>query len=438
MNKILVFCSDVVPLKGLATSGGGLRSWQIIKGLESKGLEVVYSMPWNRFLRRKYQDAIPREAEQRLWTDSNQDEIIEREKPDVIVCVKPATKKWHKDHDIPLAIDFHGPDLIEFEQMAGMYIPSARYTVATRKLQNISHGDFFTCAGKRQRYYFLAFLVLAGVDISDLDIHYMPVALSPDLPDHQPDLDRRSIIFSGGFYPWLNPIPGLQALAEELLNNGKGHLDIYGGSHETNPNDKREFEMFRDEMSRNPCVTFHGFVSREEVLERYRAGYAAFELMPRCAERELAFTTRTVEFLWAGLPVIYNDYAELSDLIREYGAGWLVSPADRRALSDVIKRIEGDPDEVARASENARKLVRDHLVYNRVIDPLAEFCRNPIKRNRSEDGEFLVIPTSRKGFGYVDHLYVQYRRLPFGEFLRSVLTAVRVIVKNRLDNLRPS
>jgi hypothetical protein len=134
----------------------------------------------------------------------------------------------------------------------------------------------------------------------------------------------------------------------------------------------------------------------------------------------------------------HNDYAELSDLIREYNAGWLVSPADRQALSEVVKRIEGDPDEVARASENARRLVRDHLVYDRVIAPLSEFCRNPRKRNRSEDGEFLVIPTSRKGFGYVDHLYVQYRRLPFGEFLRSVLTAARVIVKNRLDNLRPS
>ncbi|MDQ7784052.1 MAG: glycosyltransferase family 4 protein [Desulfomonilaceae bacterium] len=438
MNKILVFCSDVVPLKGLATSGGGLRSWQIVQGLESKGFEVVYSMPWNRFLRRTYSDAIPEQAKSRLWTDSNQDELIERERPDVIVCVKPATKKWRKDHEIPLVIDFHGPDLIEFEQMAGVYIPSARYTVATRKLQNISHGDFFTCAGKRQRYYFLAFLVLAGVDISDLDVHYMPVALSPDLPDHQPDLDRRSIVFSGGFYPWLNPIPGLQALAEELLNNGKGHLDIYGGSHETNPEDKRGFETFRNEMSRNPCVTFHGFVSREEVLERYRTAYAAFELMPRCAERELAFTTRTVEFLWAGLPVIYNDYAELSELIREYDAGWLVPPGDRRALSEVVARIEDDAEEVARASENARRLVRENLVYDRVIEPLAEFCKNPTKRKRSGDGEFLMIPTSRKGFGYVDHLYVQYRRLPFREFVKSVVTAAGVIVKNRLDNLRSS
>jgi hypothetical protein len=30
MNRVLVFCSNVVPLEGVGTGGGGLRSWQII------------------------------------------------------------------------------------------------------------------------------------------------------------------------------------------------------------------------------------------------------------------------------------------------------------------------------------------------------------------------------------------------------------------------
>ena len=273
MNKVLVFASDMVPLAGMATSGGGLRSWQIIKGLESKGFEVVYSLPWNRFLRRKFDDSVPPDVRERLWTDSNQDEIIEREKPDVIVCVKPSTGKWRNNHEIPVAIDFHGPDLIEFEQMAKDYLPTARFALATRKLQSIAQGDFFTCAGVRQRYYFMAFLMMAGIDISDLDIHYMPVAMSPDLPEHSPDLDRRSIIFAGGFYPWLNPMTALRHAAKELLKTQKCHLDIYGGSHETNPVEKREFQDFKRELETNPFVTFHGFVPREQLVGSYRTGY---------------------------------------------------------------------------------------------------------------------------------------------------------------------
>ena len=437
MSKVLVFASDMVPLQGMATSGGGLRSWQIIQGLQSRGLDVVYSLPWNRFLRRKFDDSLPQEVKDRLWTDSNQDDIIEREKPDVIVCVKPATRKWEKDHQVPVAIDFHGPDLIEFEQMAKAYLPTARFALATRKIQSIAQGDYFTCAGRRQRYYFMAFLLMAGIDISNMEIHYMPVAMPPELPAHAPDLEHRSVIFAGGFYPWLNPMPALRALAEDLRRVGRGRLDIYGGSHETNPNEKREFDEFRKDLSANPFVKFHGFVSREELLASYRTGFVAFELMPHNVERELAFTTRTVEFLWAGLPVIYNDYAELSELIGQYNAGWLVPPTDFEALSEVVHHIQNDSDDVLKASENAQRLVRENLVYDRVIGPLADFCANPWRRKRTGDSDFLMIPSPKNnGFGYIDQLYIHYRRLPFNEFLKAVFKAAAVLAKNRWDNLR--
>ncbi len=422
-------------MEGVGTGGGGLRSWQIIEGLRSAGLEVVFSMPRNRFLRRTFNDLIPTDAVRRLWTDSNQDEIIQREKPDVIVCVKPGTGNWKGDYGIPVAVDFHGPGLIEFEQIAKDFLPSARYTWMTRKIQSISQGDFFTCAGRRQRYYFLAFLIMAGVDISDLEIHYMPVAMSPDLPEHSVDTERASIIFSGGFYPWLNPMDGLKSLTTILHEKGRGHLDIFGGTHETSPDEIKLFNAFREELETNSRVTFHGWVSREEVIEAYRTGLAAFEVMPCNAERQLAFTTRTVEFLWAGLPVIYNDYAELSEMIEQYRAGWLIPPEDPRALSDVIDRILGDPQEVARASENAQSLVRENLVYDRVIGPLADFCKNPHVRKKRTDGDFLIVPSARKGFGYIDHLYAHYRRLPFGEFVKAVAAAGYLLAKNKMQNL---
>jgi aryl-phospho-beta-D-glucosidase BglC (GH1 family) len=43
---------------------------------------------------------------------------MQREKPDVIVCVKPGAENWKRDYGIPVAVDFHGPGLIEFDNSA--------------------------------------------------------------------------------------------------------------------------------------------------------------------------------------------------------------------------------------------------------------------------------------------------------------------------------
>lgn len=432
MKKVLVFCSDVVPVGGVATSGGGLRSWQIVQGLKGRGFDVVYTMPMTSYLRRKYSDNLLPDGQHSLWTASNQREIIRREKPDVVVLTKPGLKFWSDDIDIPLALDFHGPDLIEFEQMVKGQWPEGRALRATAKLRAIAASDFCTCAGRRQRYYFMGFLMMAGVGLADLDLHYMPVAMSPHLPEHRPDLSGLSLIFSGGFYPWLNPMPGLLDLTDLLSEMQIGHLDIFGGSHETNPEEKRQFEDFQATLSKNPRVTFHGYVSREELVQQYGMAHAAFELMPSNPERELAFTTRTVEFLWAGLPVIYNDYAELSEMIAEYGAGWLVPPGDRKALAEVIRKIKDNPDEVKSASENAQRLVRERLTYDRVIDPLAKFCENPKLRKRSLNFDFRFVPSSNGRSSLVDVVYSNYKQLSLRDFVAKVAGYPIRVAKRKL------
>lgn len=383
MNKILIFTTDVLPFKGLPASGGSLRSLQVIKGLESHGFDVVYYMQSeSTYLLEQFKGKLPPDLKSRSWTFSNQDEIIKREKPDVIVVMRPMHLKWIEQHDIPVAVDLAGPGAIEQETLSGNI--DARFIYLPQKLRGIMGGDFFTCAGYRQRYYFMAFFLMAGVALEDLDVHPMPHAMPSDMPPRPvPDPDRKSLVFSGGFYPWFNPIPPLSAAAKALLETRSGYLDFYGSSHQTTDTDARTFNEFRAEMEQNPRVTFHGYVPREDILDIYSRSYAAIELMLRNAERELAFTTRTVEFLWAGLPVIYSDYQELSDLIRDYGAGWVVSPTDSEAVSALIHRIMDNPDEVAEASRNAQRLVSEKLTYEEVIKPLAEFCKNPWRRKRT-------------------------------------------------------
>ncbi|MGH2523627.1 MAG: glycosyltransferase, partial [Anaerolineales bacterium] len=123
-------------------------------------------------------------------------------------------------------------------------------------------------------------------------------------------------------------------------------------------------------------------VPHDELIARYTRARLAIDVMRRNPERELAFTTRTVEYLWCGLPVIYHDYAELSDYIRQYNAGWIVNPEDRAALAATFDEILQDPEQIAERGRNAQRLVRERLTWDRTMGPVDRFVRHPRVRSR--------------------------------------------------------
>ncbi|MDP8911937.1 MAG: glycosyltransferase, partial [Actinomycetota bacterium] len=87
-----------------------------------------------------------------------------------------------------------------------------------------------------------------------------------------------------------------------------------------------------------------------------------------------------VEYLWCGLPVIYNDYSELSELIAEYDAGWTLEPDDSEAIRRVLAEIFDDRAVVSRKSDNAQRLARERLAWDATITPLDESVRRPSLR----------------------------------------------------------
>jgi glycosyltransferase involved in cell wall biosynthesis len=402
--KVLVFSSDILPLPGLPTSGGGLRSWQLIQGLKSVGLEVEYSMPIeDRYLSALYLDKIPEEAKTNAWNKFNQRELVEKIKPDVIVFANPDLNFLPYDIDIPIACDLHGPRIIEFELMSGDTDAKDRSRRLSIKLNNLARADFLTCAGKNQRYYFLAFLLQTGQMLKDIKIEYIPVSLSPELPKLLKKNERINFVYAGGFYPWQQYHKGLFTLANFLKNTGKGILEIYGGSHRLNWKDIEDFHYFKSEVSYNNVVHFKGYVTREELIEKYCSSWVAFEVMGRNFERELAFTTRTVEFLWCGLPVVYNNYSNLSPYIKEYKAGWCVDPSQTSQINEVTNEILNNPNLVLEYGYNAQKLVQEHFTWDKTIKPLAEFCMNPVKK--PQQYSVLVVRKKTPKMTIVDYIY---------------------------------
>jgi hypothetical protein len=106
----------------------------------------------------------------------------------------------------------------------------------------------------------------------------------------------------------------------------------------------------------------------------------ALDIWDKNLERELAFSSRTVAYLWSGLPVITSAKNDLGQLISDYRAGWIIDENSDKELSDLVDALLKDPEITIEYSANARKLVKAHLTWDKTITPLARFCASPVKR----------------------------------------------------------
>ena len=106
-------------------------------------------------------------------------------------------------------------------------------------------------------------------------------------------------------------------------------------------------------------VHFMGMISRSELLDHYSKAHVAVDLMQRNPKRELAFTTRTVEYLWCGLVPIYNNYSDLSEPIRQYRAGWIIDPNDTATMDSTISTILNEPEILNPMMSAAQMLARE-------------------------------------------------------------------------------
>lgn len=376
-KRVLVIAGDVLPLPGFPTTGAGLRAWGLGKGLEARGHEITFSMP------AFYLNAgptVPKSIANYAWRNGDILRVIRQAQPEVVVCCHwPAVRTPNK-LDIPTVLDFHGPHLLERE-MQGY---GQRASNIREKITAIRKADFFTCAGAKQRFYFLSWLLAAGIDLSEDVIASIPVSLSPELPNHEWSTKEPTFVYGGVFLPWQDPFNGLEVLVETLADRDRGRLRFFGGRHPGHAGligNVERFDALEKRLRRSLRVQLEGMVDHDRLIEEYRRAHVALDVMGRNPERELAFTTRTVEYLWCGLPVIYHDYAELSSYIKEYEAGWIVDPDDRESIRQAIEEALDHPEEIQRRGENAQRLVRKQLTWDKTIEPLDAFCRSPWQRN---------------------------------------------------------
>jgi GT2 family glycosyltransferase len=376
-RRVLVISSDILPYPGMPTVGSGLRAWGLGQGLKSRGHEVLFSMP--RAALNGREEIAPPEAVELAWQRGKLSTVVRLAGPDVIVvCNWPLMGMLPtRSLGVPVILDQHGPHYLEREyQNFGNSESNAQ-----QKILALQRADFFTCAGEKQLAYFQSWLERAGWTEQEQRERAaaIPVSLSPDLPEGRPN-GELTFVYGGVFLPWQDPSNGLTALVETMERRNSGKLYFFGGKHPVYSLDTGIFEALLAQLEKSPHVVAPGMVSHDDLIATYTQAHVAIDMMKRNSERELAFTTRTVEYLWCGLPVIYNDYAELSDYIREYNAGWIVDPEDREAIAAVLDDIFEHPEQAIERGRNAQRLVQERLSWDKTIGPLDAFIRHPRMR----------------------------------------------------------
>ena len=86
-----------------------------------------------------------------------------------------------------------------------------------------------------------------------------------------------------------------------------------------------------------------------ELINSYSEASLAWDYYPDSWERQLAITTRTVEYLYCGLVPIYCRGLELSELIKRLEIGiCLKNPMELLDISNLKDRVEVMPSQYFR------------------------------------------------------------------------------------------
>lgn len=317
--------------------------------------------------------------------------------------------------DTPVVVDLYDPWLVEnLHYLDSLGLDPYRNDHATWVLQ-LSRGDFFLCSSEEQRTYYLGFLTALGrvnphrvardPDLREL-IAPVPFGIPDELPPHEPYLPPRDeggpkrILF-GGLYDWYDPDTLLDAL--ELLTAEDPEMEWTLLLIE-NPNaGSTPQELWQRVEAR--CRRLGWWGSRVETLPWVPAA-RRYDLLRDvdvlCAphrlslETRLSLRTRFLDALAAGCPVITSEGGALSSLLARHDAGRVVPEGDGPAWARALRETLASDAPPA----GARDLV-ETFRWDRVLEPLAAFCRDPRIDSTKEDFAFrptTKAPADRLGF----------------------------------------
>jgi tetratricopeptide (TPR) repeat protein len=376
-KKVLLIANELIPIKGNVATGGGIRTWGVGEGLRSRGHKIYYSIPQKNLIG---MINLPDHIRKYSFGEDTLSKIIDEISPDVIICQHWLAADYLPSVKIPVVIDLAVPLLLE-----GIFKDWDADEAGVKKIKALQKGDFFICANERQRSYYLAWLMMAGVDLKKRHIDIIPISLSPKTPSRQAGKEL-TFVYSGTFWPWQNPDTALMSVLKGVNKYKKGYLKIIGGKFPLDHESRVNYKIPLNKAVNNRRVIRQEAIPFDSLVNEYCRASCAVDVMNKNIEREHASPIRTMIYLWCGLPVISGDYMAISPLINEYNAGWTVSDKDRDGIDGIIGAIIKNPSVLGERSRSAVRLIKERFNWEDTIEPLDRFLQMPFRKKENGIG----------------------------------------------------
>lgn len=404
MAKVLVCGLCPLPFENtLRSFGPGIRSWQFAHSLAAAGHEV-YLVAMK--IPDTYEDfeAVAKEScegvlVERLdhWVYHQPEEIAARVaefRPDAVVgaTIYGSWMLARTRPQVPFWADQFGHVMAEAQAKADLERENWPLAHFWNMLEPVLRtADRFSTVSHRQRYALIGELGVMG-RLTHETCGYeftsvIPCALVPRpttairpvlrgtvIPD-----DAFVVLWSGGYNVWSDVETLRQALEMAMQEDERIQFVSTGG--EIGGHDEstyRDFQTRVEESRLRRRFHLRGWV-RAELIPSYEAE-ADLGVLTETPMYEglLGSKNRIVQWMGAGLPVAYNTWGDIGDLLNDHHLGLTFEPGDSEALAWQIVWASAHRDELAAIAERARQYTHDRLSFAATTREIVAWAANPV------------------------------------------------------------
>lgn len=271
---------------------------------------------------------------------------------------------------------------------------------ASMLTQQCQIGDFFICASERQRDWWLGILEANGrinpFTFDDdpsfrrlIDIVPYGLAAKPRLPSRRVIKgvwdgireEDRLVLWGGGLWPWLDPFTAIRSFVQVSAQRPDARL-IFPGTRHPNPSMQgmptgavAARELANELGLLNRSIYFGDWVAYQDWDNVLLESDLALSLhLSETLESRLAFRSRVLDYIWAGLPIVATRGDVTSELIEDNRIGVVVDCGDSDQVAQALLTLLEKP----RADfERSFDVLRNTMTWEHVAQPLIEFCTRP-------------------------------------------------------------
>lgn len=303
----------------------------------------------------------------------------------------------------PLVADIYDPMHVEQLEQSRHLSPAGWAEVVRIRTQllneQVRRADLLLCASDRQRLFYLGQLGALGrlspsTYADDPQLERLLAVVPFGLPDDPPVATKpvlrgvlpgfteaeRILVWGGGVYSWFDPLTLIRAVGVVHARRPEVRLVFPGTRHPgvAEMPILRESRELAEQLGLAGSVVVFGegwtpYHERQNFLLEADAGVSTHGAH---LETTLAFRTRILDYLWAGLPMVVSGGDNFGDLVDTEGLGHAVEPGDVDALAAAIEQVLFD-DDVRDAARARVAEVRERYRWSVVLEPLLAFADSP-------------------------------------------------------------